>query len=166
MASYEALLWDAIFTTVQSPAPTPTQMLFIGAVEFGSRALGVHTDDSNYDYAITLETWEVISKSKNFSCSTLNLMEYFNVIPTSGVNTLIRFDKYNNNNTEMGIVVVEHKSDLEVIRKSVEDVRALAWHELALKAFRIAEYQKALLRNGFTVKGDKVFAAKLLRYYK
>lgn len=138
-------------------------MPFIGAVAFGSRALGINSKWADYDFAVTRDIAEKLLESKH-SYKVLAIEDYFNIVPKSGLNVLVRGLATKDGN-ELDLLILEKKSDLEIVSKSVEDIKKMDPLYLSIKKNRIMEYQKALKRNGWKYKDiSTAFKLKLKGY--
>jgi len=126
------------------PSFTPETLVFLGAVAFGSRALNVHTKHSDYDFAILRSTYDKFTEGKD-RFNAVPIKDYFKVVPPYGNNTLIKANILNKN---YDILLIEHKEHLDIIRKSVQDLKNSSYN-LHNKQRRIAMYELALLQNGF-----------------
>ena len=134
----------AAATIPNYPSFTPETLKFLGAVAFGSRALGVHDKYSDYDFAILRNTYEKFTEH-NDNFPELPLDNYFKVMPPNGNNTLI---KCNVKDKQYDLLLVEHQEHLDIIKKSVEDIKHLPY-KYTNKQDRIRAYERALLSNGF-----------------
>ena len=134
----------AVATTPNYPSFTPETLKFLGAVAFGSRALGVHDRYSDYDFAILRSTYEKFAEH-NDNFPELPLSNYFKVIPPHGNNTLI---KCYIQNKQYDLLIIEHQKHLDIIKKSIQDIKHMA-RVLVNKQDRIRACERALLSNGF-----------------
>ena len=138
---------------------------FTGAVEFGSRALGVSaTNYADHDVAVTREIAGKILETKD-GYSVCCIDDYFNVVPKSEGNYLIRGLYSHGDSNEIDLLVLENQSDLDIVKKSVEDIKGLDRMFLQVKSNRIKAYQKALKKNGWKYKDIKTAIKFKLKGY-
>lgn len=130
--------------STQSAPISIDALRFTGGVEFGSRALGVHTDNSDYDFAISLATYEQMDTTSH---KRLPIGNYFKVSPKTGNNFLV---KALSDRGSLDLLVLEHPSDVDKIRNAVKYmINSFSSIDLAIKNYRINKFEKALLREGF-----------------
>jgi len=121
---------------------TPSKLLFAGAVLFGSRALGVNEEDADYDFAIYYNNFKNLVDGKH---PEFPIKDYFTVIP-NGKAFLVRIVEFE---ADIDIVVLRDINDLTTIKRSIDELKNIDSRKLKHKKFRVKEYEKALLRNGF-----------------
>ena len=134
-----------------SKAVVPIEALqFAGAVEFGSRALNVATQDSDYDFAILRSNYENLIELQP-KIREVPIAKHFNVAPAKGNNTIAA-----NVHTTLGktpglvdILILEHPKDVQIVAEAVQDLKLLPIDKLRNKKYRIKAYDKALLAHGF-----------------
>lgn len=138
---------------------------FTGAVEFGSRALDVPpTNYTDHDVAVTREMADKILETKD-GYRVCCIDTYFNVVPKSEGNYLIRGLYSHGDSNEIDLLVLENQSDLDIVKKSVEDIKNLDKMFLQVKSNRIKAYQKALKKNGWKYKNIKTAIRLKLKGY-
>lgn len=138
---------------------------FTGAVEFGSRALGVSaTNYVDHDVAVTREIADKILETRD-GYRVCCIDDYFNVVPKSEGNYLIRGLYNHGDSNEIDLLVLENQSDLDIVKKSVEDIKNLDKMFLQVKSNRIEAYQKALKKNGWKYKDIKTAIKFKLKGY-
>jgi len=145
---------SAFGTTIQSPfeapayAPlTPESILFSGGVMFGSRALGVDKHHSDYDIAICKANFKALVADRDIPFSTYPIDDYFEVVPPSGDNNLLKYRDYKTGDS-IDIVVLEHQHDVDIMRAAIAELRLSPKSELTPKHWRITAFEKALLKLG------------------
>ena len=116
---------------------------FSGAVEFGSRALGVHRERSDYDFAILESTY--LKLFPNCDIVRIPISEYFKISPGYGQNYLKKHSLVDN----IDIIVLEHQEHLDIVRKAVEELKTLPTYFLEDRSLRISLYEKSLEARGF-----------------
>lgn len=118
-----------------------------GAVLYGSRALGINYQNSDYDIALSYESHKHIYSwllSANIIASTN--IDYFTSVPEAGYHT---FFQHHTNDFKTDIIFVHNDEDLDVIRSSVRDLQSIPTYMLANKPFRIEAYNRALQHRGW-----------------
>lgn len=128
-----------------SDKQTIAALRFSGAVEFGSRALGVHSEHSDYDFAILKSNY--LKLFPNCDLAEIRRDNYFKIKPGYGHNYL----KKRNN---IDILVLEHQEHLDTVRKAVEELKTLPTYFLEDKPLRISLYEKSLEVHGFINKNS------------
>lgn len=129
-----------------------SKLRFVGAVEFGSRALGVNTNRSDYDFAMTAKAFEEFFGNSSYQLRYNDTLEkYFKVTPPDGFNQIFKYylEGTSFNSHYLDVIVVEFEEDLEVIRKAVKETAIHPTFKLRNKAFRIKAYETALFNNGW-----------------
>ena len=143
MSKFEAC---SAFNTIDTL--TIVKLKFAGAIEFGSVALDVHTNESDTDLAILKSNFNTLLSSEDLML--FDIKDYFRVIPSSGQNYIIPNMILNYGNEIVDLLVIEHKKDITAIKNAVKYVKATySKRILANKIVRIALYEDALLQNGF-----------------
>ena len=118
-----------------------------GAVLYGSRALGVNHQKSDYDIALSYESHKHIYSwlvSANITASSN--IDYFTSVPEAGYHT---FFQHHSSDFKADIIFVHNDEDLDVIRSSVRDLQSIPAYMLAHKTFRIEAYNRALQHRGW-----------------
>lgn len=131
---------------------TVPKLLFAGAVEFGSRALNVDYERSDYDFAMLRSNFYKLMENSNYFFTILPIKNYFKIIPRYGKNSLIRGLMIGNifSGTKLDILILEHQEHIDIIRKSVDFVKTTYSTKLLKgKNFRIKVYEQALEKYGF-----------------
>jgi len=139
---------DGPFTQVATPTGSIThdKLRFAGAVEFGSRALGVERDSSDYDFAMLRTNFtNLIAGNNHIDAIVVDVSKYFEVVPAYSTCSLIVTDIAGNT----GILLLEKQSHVDIIRKSIDDMLKLPRSLYQAKPRRTELYQAILLRNGF-----------------
>jgi len=119
---------------------TQLETVISKSVQFGSRPLGVHSDKSDFDFAI-LE-----SDLPDFDYVLVNPKKYFNVLPEHSRLIL----GYKVNNKKMDILVLKHQKDLDIIKTVMSELCNVPKYLLAQKPIRLDLYEKSLLHYGWT----------------
>lgn len=123
---------------------TVAQLRFAGAVMFGSRAFGVQTSTSDYDFAILRSNYKKLIGNAIHLEKPLN--NYFKVTPKKGDNTLVRLTGTDN----IDLIILEYASDVAIVQKAVNKLKNISNPaRLQNKAIRIAFYEAALESYGF-----------------
>ena len=143
-----------IFSRVSEPTYSKSQDFDINqilkdprAVLYGSRALGISHQKSDYDIALSYESHKHIHSwllSANIRVSTNTA--YFTSVPEAGYHT---FFQHNARDFKADIIFVHNDEDLDVIRSSVIDLQSIPEYMLAYKPFRIEAYNRALQHRGW-----------------
>ena len=122
------------------------KLRFAGAIEIGSKALGVGTSYSDNDFVILRKHFHELTNGL-YEKDELAINNYFTAYPKTGNNTML-----NKLYTEDGltdILLLEHESDLETVRDAMSAVKHFPKSVLANKSQRIALFEEALLARGF-----------------
>ena len=132
-----------------NPKPIDVERLLSteGMVLYGSRALNVNRNSSDYDLAFSYESHRVIYeylKVNNTSISSST--SYFTSVPEAGYHT---FFQYMGEDTKIDIIFVHNDEDLDVIRSSIQDLQSIPSYMLHDKHFRIEAYNRALQHRGW-----------------
>lgn len=111
---------------------------------FGSRALGVATEESDYNIAIHIS--DLPNTFKDALTEGRDLGRYFSVLPKEGGFKI---------NTHKGVdlVVLNSRLDLALFTEAVHRLKDLPKWTLTNKQLRIALFEEQLLHLGFTQKG-------------
>lgn len=143
-----------IFSRASQPTNSKAQTFDIspilktpGAVLYGSRALGVNHQKSDYDIALSYESHKHIYSwllSDNIPASTN--IDYFTSVPEAGYHTFFQLQI---SGFKTDIIFVHNDEDLDVIRSSVRDLQSIPAYMLAHKQFRIEAYNRALQHRGW-----------------
>ena len=139
-----------------SNALVPIEALqFAGAVAFGSRALNVETEESDYDFAILRSNYENLIELQPDIRET-PIGKHFNVVPAYGNNTLAANVRTTNGKTTglVDILILEHPKDMQTIANAVNALKLLDLDKLRKKKYRVKQYDKALLHYGFVPTGQ------------
>lgn len=125
------------------------ELLETKGVLFGSRALGVHQDTSDYDYAI-LEK-DVLENQTLFRGLRLGDPERY--LQNSPETPVAIFFKAKINETESSdILVLTDEDDLQVVSDAVSDLQQVPTYMLTEKNNRIRLYQQALRHYGWNTR--------------
>jgi len=114
-------------------------------VEFGSRALDVHQEHSDYDYAVLSEHLE------DFCFSHCNAENYFKVLPENDYEVALKIPF---KDSSVDIIILDKAEDLEVVSKAINDLKSIPKYLLQDKLFRIDAYEKALIFYGWVDKDN------------
>ena len=143
-----------IFSKASGPTTSKSQAFDIspilkdpGVVLYGSRALGVDHQKSDYDIALSYESHKHIYSwllSANIPARTN--IDYFTSVPEAGYHT---FFQHHASDFKADIIFVHNDEDLDVIRSSVRDLQSIPAYMLAHKSFRIEAYNRALQHRGW-----------------
>ena len=127
------------------------------AVMFGSRALGCFSEGSDYDFAI-LEKDLPVSPDINFKGHYFDVDNYLKHYP-EGATFILKFpfSSLFLEETNVDLLVLKKEEDLEVVRKSMEDMKKIPKHILKDKNTRIELYQKCLENYGWKNIVDNLF---------
>jgi len=134
-----------------------SKLRFCGAIEFGSRALNVNTNKSDYDFAILRSNYEELFKGENLPEFPLD--NYFRVLPAYGRNTLLPNFQIMEKTSFLGpfardfnaldLLIIEHQEHLNMINNAVKALHKCPKQDLCIKEFRIELYEKELEHQGF-----------------
>lgn len=114
-------------------------------VLYGSRALGVDTDKSDYDYAILLEHIRPVYSLEDIDSPR----RYFKYLPEDGAyGILYKVPLPNNEVTD--ILILNDEDDLQVVRDAISDLQRVPTYLLQDKATRVTLYQTALKEYGWS----------------
>ena len=123
-------------------------LLFSGAVEFGSRPLGVATKDSDYDFAILRSNYVKLMENRLLP-EEINIKKHFTVVPKKGLNTIVTSIKIKDEKT-LDLLILERQEDIDTIKISIDYIKSKYSSEiLSNKQLRINLYASALLSHGF-----------------
>ena len=143
-----------IFSRASGPTNSKSQTIDIlqilkdpGAVLYGSRALGVNHQKSDYDIALSYESHKhIYSWLLSANIVAITNIDYFTSVPEAGYHT---FFQYYANDFKTDIIFVHNDEDLDVISSSVRDLQSIPAYMLAHKTFRIEAYNRALQHRGW-----------------
>lgn len=127
---------------------TISSLRFSGAVEFGSRPLGVSTENSDYDFAILRANYEKLTENTQ-KADEVDITKHFGVRPYTGNNTLAVNVRVKGTRDTVDILILEHQKDLNTVSLSIETLKQLPIGKLMDKQYRVNKYCEALLDNGF-----------------
>ena len=122
------------------------KLRFSGAVEIGSKALGVSTEHSDNDFVMLRKHFHELTNGL-YEKDELSINNYFTVYPKTGKNTMIHKMWTDDGLTD--ILLLEHESDLEIVRSAMESLKRFSKSVLSNKCQRIALFEEALLARGF-----------------
>lgn len=112
------------------------------AVLYGSRALNVNRNSSDYDLAFSYESHRMVYEYLKVSNTPISSStSYFTSVPEAGYHT---FFQYRGEDTKIDIIFVHNDEDLDVIRSSIQDLQSIPLYMLHDKHFRIEAYNRAL----------------------
>lgn len=132
-----------------SPKPIDVERLLSteGMVLYGSRALNVNRNSSDYDLAFSYESHRMVYEYLKVNNTPIShSTSYFSSAPEAGYHT---FFQYMGEDTKIDIIFVHNDEDLDVIRSSIQDLQSIPEYMLYDKHFRIDTYNKALQHRGW-----------------
>ena len=113
-----------------------------GCVHYGSRPLGVNTQGSDYDVALSIESHkDIFNVLVNNNIPINPSIDYFTSFPEGGYYSFFR---YKAKDINLDILFLRNNEDLDVIRSSIQDLQSIPAYMLSDKKFRISVYNKAL----------------------
>ena len=122
------------------------KLRFAGAVEIGSKALGVNTEHSDNDFVMLRKHFHELTNGL-YEKDELSINNYFTAYPKTGNNTMIHKMWTGDGLTD--ILLLEHESDLDIVRNAMESIKHFPKLVLSNKSQRIALFEEALLVRGF-----------------
>jgi hypothetical protein len=158
---------DWQFGSIQNPFLHPSrlsisQLRFCGAVEFGSRALGVNFFYSDYDFAILRSSFDKLFE--NNKPDEFQIKHYFKVVPPKGNNTIVV--KYQLDTGDyLDLLILEHKEHVTAIKRAVNSCTLHHPTHLRQKHRRIALFEKALLNEGFRTRWPVLISNWILKTF-
>lgn len=132
-----------------NPKPIDVERLLSteGMVLYGSRALNVNRNSSDYDLAFSYESHRMVYEYLKVNNTPIsNSTSYFTSVPEAGYHT---FFQYMGEDTKIDIIFVHNDEDLDVIRSSIQDLQSIPSYMLHDKHFRIEAYNRALQHRGW-----------------
>lgn len=132
-----------------NPKPIDVERLLSteGVVLYGSRALNVNRNSSDYDLAFSYESHRMIYEYLRVNNTPISHSTfYFTSVPEAGYHT---FFQYIGEDTKVDIIFVHNDEDLDVIRSSIQDLQSIPSYMLYDKHFRIEVYNRALQHRGW-----------------
>lgn len=118
-----------------------------GVVLYGSRALNVNGNSSDYDLAFSYESHRMVYEYLKVNNTPISSStSYFTSVPEAGYHT---FFQYMGEDTKIDIIFVHNDEDLDVIRSSIQDLQSIPSYMLHDKHFRIEAYNRALQHRGW-----------------
>ena len=131
---------------------TTSKLLLSGAVEFGSRALGISTRNSDYDFAILRVNYETLLGEEEYL--ELPPDKYFKVVPPGGKSSLVAGIPLKEGTT-LDLLVVEKKEYLDIIKEAIKYMKSTYRKDiLKYKNLRIDLCEAELLHRGFIKTGN------------
>lgn len=132
-----------------NPKPIDVERLLSteGMDLYGSRALNVNRNSSDYDLAFSYEAHRMIYeylKASNIPIS--HSTSYFTSVPEAGYHT---FFQCMVEDIKIDIIFVHNDEDLDLIRSSIQDLQSIPSYMLHDKRFRIEAYNRALQHRGW-----------------
>ena len=135
------------FRDTQKPIDVERLLSTEGVVLYGSRALNVNRNSSDYDLAFSYESHRLIYEYLKVNNTPMSHnTSYFSSVPEAGYHT---FFQYMGEDTKIDIIFVHNDEDLDVIRSSIQDLQSIPSYMLYDKHFRIETYNKALQHRGW-----------------
>ena len=132
-----------------NPKPIDVERLLSieGMVLYGSRALNVNGNYSDYDLAFSYESHRRVYEYLKVNNTPISSStSYFTSVPEAGYHT---FFQYMGEDTKIDIIFVHNDEDLDVIRSSIQDLQSIPSYMLHDKHFRIEAYNRALQHRGW-----------------
>lgn len=132
-----------------NPKPIDVERLLSieGIVLYGSRALNVNKNSSDYDLAFSYESHRMVYEYLKVNNTPIShSTTYFTSVPEAGYHT---FFQYIGEDTKIDIIFVHNDEDLDVIRSSIQDLQSIPSYMLHDKHFRIEAYNRALQHRGW-----------------
>lgn len=132
-----------------NPKPIDVERLLSteGVVLYGSRALNINRNSSDYDLAFSYESHRMVYEYLKASNTPIShSTSYFTSVPEAGYHT---FFQYMGEDTKIDIIFVHNDEDLDVIRSSIQDLQSIPSYMLHDKHFRIEAYNRALQHRGW-----------------
>ena len=132
-----------------NPKPIDVERLVSteGVVLYGSRALNVNRNSSDYDLAFSYESHRRVYEYLKVNNTPISSStSYFTSVPEAGYHT---FFQYMGEDTKIDIIFVHNDEDLDVIRSSIQDLQSIPSYMLHDKHFRIEAYNRALQHRGW-----------------
>ena len=118
-----------------------------GVVLYGSRALNVNENSSDYHLAFSYESHRRVYEYLKVNNTPISSStSYFTSVPEAGYHT---FFQYMGEDTKIDIIFVHNDEDLDVIRSSIQDLQSIPSYMLHDKHFRIEAYNRALQHRGW-----------------
>jgi len=118
-------------------------------IMYGSRALGVHTEESDYDFAI-LHTDVLENKELFMDCRFGDPLKYFQTVPETPFAMIYKTKlEVEKEMFRADILVLTDEDDLQVIVDAVSDVCDVPMYMLKDKDLRVRLYQLALENYGW-----------------
>ena len=114
----------------------------LGAVLIGSRAFGVESEGSDWDYAVCLEKVDGILPD-----STFDMEKYFGYVPPMG-NNLVAL-KWELEDAIVDVLVYEKQSDVDTLKRIVTELSVIPAYIMSERYLRILLFEKAMSVNGF-----------------
>ena len=131
-----------------SPKPIDVERLLSteGVVLYGSRALNVNKNSSDYDLAFSYESHRMVYEYLKVNNTPISSStSYFTSVPEAGYHT---FFQYMGEDTKIDIIFVHNDEDLDTIRSSIQDLQSIPSYMLHDKHFRVEAYNRALQHRG------------------
>lgn len=132
-----------------NPKPIDVERLLSteGVILYGSRALNVNRNSSDYDLAFSYESHRMVYEYLKVNNTPISSStSYFTSVPEAGYHT---FFQYIGEDTKIDIIFVHNDEDLDVIRSSIQDLQSIPSYMLHDKHFRIEAYNRALQHRGW-----------------
>ena len=120
-------------------------------VLYGSRALNVHTEESDYDFAI-LHTDVLVHKELFMDAKFSDPLNHFQIVPEAPSQMMYKVKLYEDKdgfNNRADILVLSDEDDLQVVADAVSDVKDIPLYMLKVKKLRIQAYQLAQKNYGW-----------------
>lgn len=109
----------------------------------GSRALGVDTENSDWDVAILAKNFPIINR---INLATVDMENYVSALPLRN-SSLYR-------GKGIDILVYDDEEDFHVVKLAINDIEMVPSYLLKNKDARVSMYTKALLHYGFKPSGS------------
>jgi len=125
------------------------ELLDIPHTLIGSRALGINTEESDYDLVIHINDLPRYLLDRVINID-LSLARYFNLLPKHGNGHILRGFTGASGNSKVDIIALESQEDINIIKQSLEDLKQCPYYMLKNKQTRINLFETALKNYGFT----------------
>ena len=139
------------------------QITFAGAIPIGSQALQVNTEWPDYDFVMLREDFHRLTYN-NYVEQENDIKHYFTAYPRTGHNTMVSKIKIREGLAD--VILFEHKSDVEIVRKAMSNMTGYSKKYLKHKRQRVALFEQHLIKLGFTEPWERKLAKCMLKLNK
>lgn len=122
-----------------------------GATLVGSRALGVATEQSDYDIVIPLSSIPKQLQERLDRGGDFSIARYFTRLPSMGRGWFFNHVYVTDCRHPIEVIVLENKDDLVSLQKAIESMQRLPKYMLRRKYVRIALFEDGLVHFGWTI---------------